>query len=70
MMKWYETKKPWKGETEWWTQRDNLGICYSIKCFYGENKFHLFICDNKAGTYKTLIDAQKEAAAHYNSNHN
>lgn len=69
-MKWYETKMPWKCETEWWTQRDNFGICYSIKHFYGENHVHLYICDIEAGTHETVINAQNAAAAHYASNHN
>lgn len=75
MLKWYETKKPWKCETEWWTQRDCFGIYYSIKIFYNEDKkFHLSISDltanNKAKTYETLIAAMEAAEAHFNSIHN
>ena len=64
-MKWYESKTAEDGSwvSEWWTQRNHRGVCFSIRQSSLSKKYRLRICGHSAGDFDTLAEAMNAAEA-------
>lgn len=61
MLNWYKRKIGCNDA--WWTQRNSKGVFYEIVKIWPSEKFILYVCGTKEGTFGTLQEAINKANA-------